>query len=167
VTAGRLRPETQAWLLARLAEAKRKGKLAIGMMHHGLVPHFAGQAQQFSDYLLTDHAAVGKELADAGLRVVFTGHFHANDAVAEDFGTSTLHDVETGSLVTSPSPYRIVQVDVPARRLAITTRTVRAIPSHPTDFVSFAGDFLATGLSGIVQTQLTGALQPPRPSRRR
>jgi DNA-binding beta-propeller fold protein YncE len=156
VTAGRIRPETESWLLSWLAEAKRKGKVAIGTMHHGIVEHFAGQAQQFPEYVLTDHEAVGQRLAQAGLQLVFTGHFHANDAVSRDLAGTALHDVETGSLVTSPNPYRIVKVDLPARRFVIDTRHVTAIPSHPADFVPHASDFLVTGLSGITMGQLTG-----------
>ncbi len=155
VTSGRLTPATQAWILARLQEAARRHKTVIAMMHHGVVEHFLGQAQLFSEYLLTGYPAAGKALADAGLRLVFTGHFHANDVVVADYGTSHLYDVETGSLVTAPSPYRLVHLDVDARTFDVSTRHVTSIPSHPGDFPAWSQAFLMDGLNDLTMYQLT------------
>jgi phage protein U len=53
-----------------------------------------------------------KNSAKAGMQMVFTGHYHAQDAVQKSWDengrTMTLFDVETGSLVTYPNPYRTV-----------------------------------------------------------
>jgi len=43
--------------------------------------HYVGESQQFPDYVLTDYKTVGKRLSDAGMNLIFTGHFHANDIV--------------------------------------------------------------------------------------
>lgn len=155
VTAGRLAPATQAWILKRLQDAAHHHKTVIAMMHHGVIEHFLGESQLFAEYLLTDYPAAGKALADAGLRIVFTGHFHAQDVVAHDYGTSSLVDVETGSLVTPPSAYRVVHLDVPTRTFDISSRHVTSIPSHPDDFLVFSKTFLDTVLSGAVMAQLT------------
>ena len=157
VTAGRLSQSTQDWILGLLQIAKLKGKTVIGMMHHGIVEHYIGQAQQFPDYVLTDYTTVGKRLSDAGMNLVFTGHFHANDIAFKDFGTSKLYDCETGSLVTAPTPYRFVNLDMPARSYQIATSHVLSIPSHPADFVSFESSFLLNGLIGISIYQFTHA----------
>jgi hypothetical protein len=157
VTAGKIRPATMEWILARLNDAKAQRKQVIGMMHHGVVEHYQGQASQFSEYLLEDYQAIGKTLADAGLSVVFTGHFHANDVSTADFGTAKLTDVETGSLVTAPAPYRLVDAKLEAHSLAITTRHVTSIPSRPNDFVTFENAFLMEGLRRLTVAQLTQA----------
>jgi 3',5'-cyclic AMP phosphodiesterase CpdA len=158
VTAGRLRPATQAWILEVLADAARDHKTVVAMMHHGVIEHYRGQASLFSEYLLADYPAAGKALADAGLRIVFTGHFHANDAVVADYGTSRLYDLETGSLVTPPSPYRVVHLDVKTRTYDVSTRHVTAIASHPTDFVAWSRQFLDEGMIGLTMYQL---MHPP------
>jgi len=155
VTAGRIRPATQSWILERLQDAARWHKTVIGMMHHGVIEHFLGESQLFAEYLLTDYPAAGKTLADAGLRIVFTGHFHSQDVVAHDYGTSNLVDVETGSLVTPPSAYRVVHLDVPTETLDISSRHVTSIPSHPDDFQAFSKQFLDTVLDMAVMYQLT------------
>jgi hypothetical protein len=157
VTAGTLSQSTQDWITGLLQTAKLQGKVVIGMMHHGIVEHYVGQSQQFPDFLLTDYKTVGKRLSDAGMNLIFTGHFHANDIVLKDFGTSKLYDCETGSLVSAPAPYRFVNLDMPARSYQITTSHVLSIPSHPTDFVSFENSFLLNGLTGVSTYQLTHA----------
>ncbi|HBK33264.1 MAG TPA: metallophosphoesterase, partial [Porphyromonadaceae bacterium] len=50
-----------------------------GMMHHGLVEHMPYQAVFFGDYLVDGWQDAAQQLADRGLKVVFTGHFHSND----------------------------------------------------------------------------------------
>ncbi|MBI4911294.1 MAG: metallophosphoesterase [Acidobacteria bacterium] len=157
VTAGRLTAATQTWALARLQEARQKGKLVIGLMHHGLVEHFAGQAQKFPAYLLSNAPMVGKSLADNGMNLVFTGHFHANDITAQDFGSSRLVDCETGSLVTAPCPYRTASLDLAAGRVDIRTETVAAIPSHPSDFLAYSSALQRQGLTDATMAQLTRA----------
>lgn len=145
-TSGAIRSATLTWITEKLAEAKQKGKIVIGMMHHGAVEHFSGQKTLFSDYIIDDYASVGKTLADNGLNVVFTGHFHANDITMTDFTSSKIYDVETGSLVTAPSPYRFVSVDIPGKTLSVSSTTVKATESHPSDFVSYAHNFLIPAL---------------------
>ena len=110
-----------------------------------------------SIYVLTDYKTAGKRLSDAGMNLIFTGHFHANDIVLKDFGTSKLYDCETGSLVTAPTPYRFVSLDMPARSYQIRTSHVLSIPSHPADFVSFENSFLLNGLIDLSIYQLTHA----------
>lgn len=149
ITSGKVGAATQAWIVERLQEARAKGKTVIGMMHHGVVEHFAGQSAQFPEYLVADRDLLGKTFTDHGMNVVFTGHFHANDVAKKDFTAAALHDVETGSLVTAPSPYRTVSVDVPTSTLTISTSVVTAIPSHPTDFKAWSDEFLRIGLTGI------------------
>ena len=50
-------------------------------MHHGIVEHFMGESVIFPDYLVDNWSARADELMQAGLKVIFTGHFHANDAI--------------------------------------------------------------------------------------
>jgi len=155
ITAGRLSATTHDWALAKLKLAKKLGKQVIGMMHHGLVEHYAGQTMLFPEYVIENHATLAKELADEGLSIVFTGHFHANDVTVTTWDNgSQLTDVETGSLVTAPSPFRFVDYSVRERKMTVTTEHVTALPGW-TDFGTWAVKFLDDGLKGLIVYQLT------------
>ena len=112
VVSGRISPDTMGWIVGQLRQAQAKGKQVIAFMHHGVNLHFFGEDRLFADYLVDDWAEVGAELAAAGLRVVFTGHYHSQDAAfpvnATGQPTLTLCDVETGSLAQYPCAFRIV-----------------------------------------------------------
>jgi 3',5'-cyclic AMP phosphodiesterase CpdA len=154
ITAGKINPATRAWIVARLQEAKQKGKQVIGMMHHGIAEHYTGQATVFSEYVVDDYVALGEMFVNNGLNVVFTGHYHANDVASSVFTGGTLYDVQTGSLLTAPSPYRIVDYNISSKEMAINTRTVTSTASHPTDFASFAKSFLIDGMTTLTTAQL-------------
>jgi hypothetical protein len=158
VTEGGFSQATQHWVLDRLAAARRQGKRVIGLMHHGLLEHFTGQSSLFPEYVIEDWQNVSRIFADHGLNLVFTGHFHANDATLADFTTSTLVDVETGSLVTFPCPYRTIDFDVAGHRIDLATDHIQSIPSHSQDFPAYAKTYLESGLNGITRYQLS---QPP------
>jgi hypothetical protein len=120
-----------------------------------LVEHYAGQTMLFSDYVIEDHDALAKELADAGLSIVFTGHFHANDVTVQTWDNgSHVIDVETGSLVTAPSPFRFVDYSARKHTMVVTTEHVTALPGWP-DFGTWAAQFLDDGLKGLIVNQLT------------
>jgi UDP-2,3-diacylglucosamine pyrophosphatase LpxH len=155
--AGAFSDATLTWILERLEEARTKGKVVFGMMHHGILEHFTGQSVQFPEYVLQNWQNVARQLADSGLHLLFTGHFHANDIVRYDFDDSALFDVETGSLVSYPSPYRMVDFDISNQSLAIHTEYVTTIPSHADDFVNYAKDYLESGLTAITRYQLAHA----------
>jgi hydroxymethylpyrimidine pyrophosphatase-like HAD family hydrolase len=70
------------------------------------------QATFFPNYLVEDWKKLAAEFADAGMPVVFTGHFHANDvSMLTSANGNTIYDVETGSLSQYPLPYRLVEID--------------------------------------------------------
>lgn len=130
ITSGRILPETLDWALDILNEARQKGITVLGMMHHGLVEHMPYQASFFPQYLVDEWERNADLLADAGLKVVFTGHFHANDITMRTSSTGNIiYDVETASLAQYPFPYRIMTLDDAA--LSIDTRFVTAVPGNP------------------------------------
>lgn len=156
-TAGAFSDATLAWILERLETARAQGKVVFGMMHHGIVEHFIGQSVQFPEYVLENWQGVAEQLADGGLNLLFTGHFHANDITRYDFSNSAIFDVETGSLVSYPSPYRLVDFDIPNESLSVHTEYVTAIESHAVDFVNYAKSYLEDGLTTITLYQLAHA----------
>jgi len=106
---GALSDATLAWATDQAAAAISAGSFPVAVMHHGLVEHVDSQDTYFAGFLLNDHEAVATALADAGIRLVFTGHYHTRDvSVLETEAGATIHDAETGSLSVWPFPYRLV-----------------------------------------------------------
>jgi len=161
ITAGRIKPQTYAWVLARLAEAKAANATVIGMMHHGLTEHYTGQSIAFSEYVVEGWDTLSKRFADAGLKLIFTGHFHAND-ITRKMGTDSnfVFDIETGSTVTYPCPYRVMKLIIDEQKLIMNTKTITEINYNTGSktFPEYAKDFLNTGMNGITNYIL---MSPP------
>lgn len=147
VVAGNIKDATMAWAKKQLADAKARGKTVIGMMHHGLVEHFMGESVIFPDYLVDNYTEKADELMQAGLKVIFTGHFHANDAVAQTMGNLSLVDIETGSPVIWESPYRIIKLI--NNKLYINTKHIEHIFYPGLNGVSFPDFEKAFSLNGF------------------
>jgi 3',5'-cyclic AMP phosphodiesterase CpdA len=159
VVAGNIKDATMEWAKEQLADAKAKGKTVIGMMHHGLVEHFMGESVIFSDYLVDDWSAKTNELMQAGLKVIFTGHFHANDAIEQTMGDLSLVDVETGSPVIWESPYRIVKLA--DNKLYINTKHIDHINYPGLKGVSFPDYEKAFSLNGFEFQAQYMLMNPP------
>jgi 3',5'-cyclic AMP phosphodiesterase CpdA len=148
VVAGHIKDETLDWAKLQLAEAQAKGITVIGMMHHGIIEHFMGESVIFADYLVDDWNQKAQELMNAGLKIIFTGHFHANDATEIQSGEMKLTDVETGSPVIWNSPYRIALLD--QNVLSLETRHVRHI-NYPLpkgiSFTEYEKEFSINGIT--------------------
>ena len=124
ITAGRLDEDLMVWAVDQIEAAEAQGKTVIGLMHHGLLPHFENEDKIVHEYVVENWQESATTLADAGLRYIFTGHMHAND-VAE-FTTvagNTIYDLETGSLASWGSPVRTVTVEKGAKLNDGTKRT--------------------------------------------
>ena len=129
ITGGRIRNTTMLWALQILQEAQEKGIRVLGMMHHGLVEHMPFQSSFFSDYLIEDWRNKADSLADAGLNIVFTGHFHSNDITLHKSPSGNiLYDIETASLSQYPFAYRIMNLT--DSTLSIDTRFVTSTPTN-------------------------------------
>lgn len=109
VTAGRVDEDLLPWVVGQTKEAEAEGDTVIGLMHHGLVPHFTGEENILSEYVVENWRDVATQFADAGMRYIFTGHMHANDmAQFTSNAGNTITDLETGSLSSWMSPVRTV-----------------------------------------------------------
>jgi 3',5'-cyclic AMP phosphodiesterase CpdA len=160
-SAGHFSDATRTWIQTQLAQAQGRGQRVLAMMHHGVLEHFTGQALVFSEYVVTDRDAVASLLSNGGVGAVFTGHFHAHDITRglPSGATKSIYDLETGSTVTYPCPYRIV--DVAADTWTVTSKRILTIDydlKDAPDFQTYAYDNLRSGLEPLL-TDLLG--QPP------
>ena len=131
-TDGNVSQTTLDWVVEKATAARTSGKKVIAMMHHPLIPHFTGVDNFVSTAVVGNYETVRNTLADAGIRVVFTGHFHTSD-IAKDWNaakTREIYDVNTGSLISYPCDYREVTMSADLSEMAITTGHSTAIASE-------------------------------------
>ena len=111
---GRLDEAQFAWLEALLPTLQDKFVLAA--IHHNIIEHIPGQATHplSRRYMLDNAPRLCQLLRENGVKLTCTGHLHVQDLAHED----GLYDLVTGSLVSYPHPYRIVDVELGDRGTA-------------------------------------------------
>ena len=127
---GRLDTQQLRWLEEVLAAAA--DELVLVMVHHNVVEHLPNQSRHpmANRYMLENAPELLQVLQRYGVRLVFTGHLHVQD-VAYCEG---VYDITTGSLVSYPHPYRILEFhqDNHAREwLQILSYRVKSVPDFP------------------------------------
>lgn len=129
ITAGRISPSTETWIMNILKEAKERNITIVSMMHHGLVEHISYQGMFFSQYLVDDYNRLAEMFADNGVKAIFTGHFHANDITRFTSSTSNeIYDIETGALCSFPYPYRFIELSPDG--MLISTKNIYSTPKE-------------------------------------
>ncbi len=132
---GKIRSETMHWIKDKMKNAKKEKVTVLAMMHHGIMEHYNGQEQLDPGYVVDDWQSVAPELMEAGIQVFFTGHYHANDITELQSNGKTLYDIQTGSLVSTPSPYRLIKYS--GNALNISTAHVESIHARIPNGLSF------------------------------
>lgn len=146
-TGGAIRPETMDWLRTEMQVAQILGKQVLLMMHHNVVEHFTHQGLFAAPYLVDHFRDVQEKFIDFGIPVLFTGHFHSSDiSMVEGPDGSCLYEVETGSIVTYPSPFRIV--GIAGDSLSVETKYIEEIDyplAGEADFQTYARQTIEHG----------------------
>ncbi|HEX3028537.1 MAG TPA: metallophosphoesterase [Clostridia bacterium] len=159
-TSGEIQAKTLSWIEVQLKDAKSKGITVFGMMHHGLVQHFSFQSVLYSAFLVKNWQSMADKLADLGLKAVFTGHYHAQDiSKYVSKKGNVIFDIETGSLVTYPNPYRMVEWSSD-QKLNVTSHSIDSIDYDlgGKSFLDFSKASLVKSLYSDVPEMLTGLL---------
>ena len=126
---GTIPAATLSWICEKAQEANDEGKHVIAMMHHPLIPHFTGAETFVETVSVANYASVRNSLADAGIKVIFTGHVHTSDII-KDYNSDLskeIYDVNTGSLISYPCDYRIITLSDDLNTLHITTGSITEI----------------------------------------
>ena len=81
---------------------------------------------------VNDCENVRNRLADAGIGVILTGHFHTSDILKEFNAdlTKEIYDVSTGALSSFPCDYRILTLSEDKSQLSIETERITELPSN-------------------------------------
>jgi 3',5'-cyclic AMP phosphodiesterase CpdA len=124
---GRLDDNQLAWLEQVLAEAK--DEFILVMVHHNIIEHLPNQSQHplGRRYMLENAPLLLKMLQNAGVQLIFTGHLHVQD-IAHENG---IYEITTGSLVSYPHPYRILncRTDSQSKKsLQVESYRVKSVP---------------------------------------
>jgi len=145
---GVINPATITWISEKMVEANNNNITVLAMMHYGILEHYTGQNNL--EPLIINFQANAIALMKAGIRLIFTGHYHANDIVDYMNEGKTLSDIETGSLVTPPCSYRIMTLD--DNFIKIDTRRVTDVVSEITgelDFLTYSDINITKRVNGF------------------
>ncbi len=118
---------TMTWIQEKMAEANSKNITVLAILHSGILEHYTGQKGLEGGYV-SGFPAKAADLLGAGIQLVFNGHHHGNDITELSAGGKTLVNIETGSLVTPLSPYRIMTLD--DNFIKVETRRITSIDSE-------------------------------------
>jgi predicted MPP superfamily phosphohydrolase len=146
-SSGAINPLTLTWIQEKMAEANEKNITVLAMMHYGILEHYKGQKSL--EPLISGQKNMAIALMNAGIRLIFTGHYHANDI--SDFSNEgkILSDIQTGSLVTPPYSYRMMTLD--DNFINIDTRRVTysgtGIPEDK--FIEYSGSVFTSRINGF------------------
>lgn len=124
---GQIDAAQMTWLKNTLSQVREE--LVLVMVHHNVIEHLPSQSKNPMGrrYMLENGAELLNLLNSAGVQLLFTGHLHVQD-VAQIQG---IYEITTGSLVSYPHPYRILefqQDDQGNRHLRIESERVRTVP---------------------------------------
>ncbi|MEO1134040.1 MAG: metallophosphoesterase, partial [Cyanobacteria bacterium J06639_1] len=125
---GRLDEVQLDWLRQVLDETR--DEFVIVMVHHNAIEHLPDQSRHpLGRRYMLDNAPVLLELLEAaGVNLILTGHLHVQDIAR----TGNIYEITTGSLVSYPHPYRVVQVSAGDRlTLQIESHRIEALPNWP------------------------------------
>jgi hypothetical protein len=127
------------WLEQVLADTA--DEMVIVMVHHNVLEHLPGQKQSHlgQRYMLENADQLLPLLHQANVQLLFTGHLHIQDIAQHSFQSpqtqdlTQLYEITTGSLVSYPHPYRILEFhqDEENRLLQIESGRVHQVPGWP------------------------------------
>ena len=140
----------------RALTARKAGKQVLAMMHHPLFPHINGADLYVASATVNDYENVRNRLADAGVRVVFSGHFHTSD-IARDWNadlSKEIYDINTGSTVSYPCDYRELTLDEGMTLLTVSTGNVTTLEGVE-NFSEVAKSRLKDSMTRIAKTKIT------------
>ncbi len=129
------------WL--QLVLSRQDYELNLVTIHHNVLEHMHDQSRNALGmrYMLGNPKRLCDILHQAKVKMVFTGHLHVQDIAYSD--RYEIYDITTGSLVSYPHPYRVLNYtsDMSGERLEITSHRVKSIPEQP-DLSSFSREWM-------------------------
>lgn len=155
-TKSAVKQETVDWISLQLEKARKRKIRVIGMSHYGVVEHFDKQKRIFPTSLVEDHRSFANFLADKGINILFTGHFHAMDITRfTSLNRNELFEIETGAMIASPFGFRRINID----GSKVNVFTEKLIEDQRTGFIGNDPDSLYHKL--MIKTCVSLLRRPP------
>ena len=99
------------WVIDQAELAYEEGRYPILMMHHNLLDHMPVQRLLSHDFIIRNHTLTAERWANAGIKLVFSGHEHCSDATTyTSTSGNTISDFATTSLTMYPLQYRYIEM---------------------------------------------------------
>ncbi len=96
------------WVCDMAKKAKSEGRNPILMMHHNLIDHLPLQRIFSRNFIVRNHLVTADKFANAGIKVVFSGHEHCSDAAVQTSSLGNkIYDFATTALTMYPLQYRV------------------------------------------------------------
>ncbi|MDR0532215.1 MAG: metallophosphoesterase [Oscillospiraceae bacterium] len=114
------------WAEEQIKQARADGQILFGMCHHPTLPPSPIYPMVSARDMLGNHKETSSRLADAGLRVMFTGHTHMHNIASKTTAAgNTYWDINTASLANFPGLFREIVID--GKKMTISTKVVPKI----------------------------------------
>lgn len=159
------------WVVKQAKQAVADGKYPILMMHHNLLDHLPMQRILSRNFIIRNHTAVANKFANAGIKLVFTGHEHCSDvAVHTSPKGNKIYDFANTALSMYPLEYRsftmtddeityeaksIEQIDTETLRSVVNGYTDEMIAEMNKGLNTFAKGYLKAGVQYRLARSLT------------
>ena len=159
------------WVLEEANAAYKDGRFPLLMMHHNLLDHMPLQRLFSHNFIVRNHFATAALFADAGIKVVFTGHEHCSDAaVYTSPAGNVIRDFATTSLTMYPLAYRLMRfsdeeirygeefitsIDTAALAEAVDGYTPAILAAMEADLTAFSKQYLKKGVAYRLSLSLT------------
>ncbi len=134
---------------------KFNDKVIFLMIHHNVIEHLPNQYNHTLGrrYMLDNAPKLLSILTKYNVNFIFTGHLHIQDIAKY----KNIHEITTGSLITYPHPYRILELNVSERQeisLKIESHRVQSLPEKE-NFGEFSKEWMGDRSFPFITTLLT------------
>ncbi|MBP9989100.1 MAG: metallophosphoesterase, partial [Ruminococcus sp.] len=150
------------WVLNQAKQAKKDGRNPILMMHHNILDHMPLQRIISRNFIVRFHYSTAELFADAGIKVVLTGHEHCSDVASFTSALGNeIYDFATTALTMYPLQYRLFSfsddeisyeaktidsIDFDALTSAVDGYTPEMVNLMKAGLNAYAKDFLKVGV---------------------
>ena len=149
-TSGHLEPSSIQWIVSQAERATAQGRRVIAMMHHHLVPHFHMEDTLAAPYMVNEAEVLARQLVEAGVHVIFTGHLHISDICQTKRYGRQIIEIATAAAVGYPCQWRAVTCYMSTGTMYVNTRNITSLPSQP-DFADHARQVFVTSIPTITR----------------
>ena len=114
------------WVLSEAEAAKKDGRYPVLMMHHNLLDHLPVQRLVSRNFIVKFHYSTATLFADAGIKLVFSGHEHCSDATSYTTPLGNkIYDFANTALSMYPLQYKVFSLN--EEEISYTTKTIDSI----------------------------------------